>query len=58
MEGEIANSRKYYNAIVRNFNTKVETIPSNFIANLAHFEKMPLFEVDAPEERKNVKVSF
>lgn len=58
MEGEIANSRKYYNAIVRNFNTKCETIPSNIIANLAHFEKQPLFEVEAPEERENVKVSF
>ena len=58
MEGEITNARKYYNAVVRNFNTKCETIPSNIIANIAHFEKQPLFEVDAPEERKNVKVSF
>ncbi|MGN1344568.1 MAG: LemA family protein [Traorella sp.] len=58
MEGEIANARKYYNAIVRNFNTKCEAIPSNIIANLAHFEKQPLFEVETPEERGNVKVSF
>ena len=58
MEGEITNARKYYNAVVRNFNTKCETIPSNIVANIAHFEKQPLFEVDAPEERKNVKVSF
>lgn len=58
MEGEITNARKYYNGVVRKFNTKCETIPSNIIASLAHFEKQPLFEVDAPEERKNVKVSF
>lgn len=58
MEGEITNARKYYNAVVRNFNTKCETIPSNIIANFAHFEKQPLFEVDTPEERQNVKVSF
>ena len=58
MEGEITNARKYYNAVVRNFNTKCETIPSNIVANIAHFEKQPLFEVDSVEERKNVKVSF
>lgn len=58
MEGEIANSRKYYNALVRKFNTKCEQIPSNIIASLFHFERQPLFEVDAPEERQNVKVSF
>lgn len=58
MEGEITNARKYYNAVVRNFNTKCETIPSNIVANIAHFEKQPLFEVDSAEERKNVKVSF
>ena len=58
MEGEIANSRKYYNALVRDFNTKCETIPSNIIASVAHFERMPLFEVETQEERENVKVSF
>ena len=58
MEGEITNARKYYNAVVRNFNTKCETIPSNIVANIAHFEKQPLFEVESEEERKNVKVSF
>lgn len=58
MEDEISNSRKYYNAIVRTFNTKCETIPSNIIANIGNFEKQPLFEVDSAEERQNVKVSF
>lgn len=58
MEGEIANSRKYYNALVRKFNTKCETVPSNLIASMFHFERKPLFEVDTPEERQNVKVQF
>ena len=43
MEGEIANSRKYYNALVRKFNTKCETVPSNLIASMFHFERKPLF---------------
>lgn len=57
VENDIANSRKYYNAIVRDYNTKRETFPSVFVANLFHFEKRPLFEI-AEEQRENVKVKF
>ena len=58
VEEDIANSRKYYNAVIKQFNTKCEVFPSNIIASIFHFEKKPMFEVDAEEERKNVKVSF
>lgn len=58
LEMEIANSRKYYNGVVKIYNTKRESFPSNLIAGMFSFHKKPLFEVDAPEERKNVKVSF
>jgi LemA protein len=58
LEDEIANSRKYYNAIVRTFNTKVETFPSNLVASIFHFIKQPFFEVGSADERENVKVKF
>ena len=58
MEDEIANSRKYYNAVVKTYNTKREVFPSVIIAGMFHFEKKPLFEVSAAEERQNVKVQF
>ena len=58
IEEDIANARKYYNAVVKNFNTKCETIPSNIIAAICHFKKMPMFTVDDATERKNVKVEF
>lgn len=58
LEGEIANSRKYYNALVKEFNIKVETFPSNLIAKLLKFQKKALFVVDDVTERKNVKVEF
>ena len=58
VEEDIANSRKYYNAVVKQFNTKCEVFPSNLIAGIFHFEKRPMFEVEAQEERQNVKVSF
>jgi len=58
LEVEIANSRKYYNGVVKIYNTKRESFPSNLIAGLFNFSKKKLFEVESAEERKNVKVDF
>lgn len=58
LEGEIAESRKYYNATVKTYNNKVEMFPSNLIATVFHFERKPMFEVNSAEERQNVKVQF
>ena len=58
IEEDIANSRKYYNAVVKEFNTKTESFPSNIIANMFKFTRKPLYEVDAEDERQNVKVAF
>lgn len=58
MEGEIASSRKYYNGVVKVYNTKIERFPSNLIAKWFKFEKRTLFEIENKEERNNVKVEF
>ncbi len=58
VEEDIANSRKYYNAVVKEYNTKTEVFPSNIVAGMFHFQRKPMFEVDTEEERKNVKVEF
>lgn len=58
LEDEIANSRKYYNAVVRTMNTKVESFPSNLVASMFGFKKQPFFEVGSAEERENVQVKF
>lgn len=58
MEDEIASSRKYYNAITNEFNTKTEMFPSNIIAGMFNFTKEPLFEVANESERENIKVEF
>lgn len=39
IEDEIAQSRKYYNAVVRDFNNKVEMIPSNILSNKNSYYK-------------------
>jgi LemA protein len=56
-EGEIANSRKYYNAVVRDMNNKVQMVPSNIIACWFGFKEMKMFETD-DAERQNVNVEF
>ena len=58
IEKDIANSRKYYNAVVKDFNNKCEMFPSNIIAKIFNFVVKPMFEVEGAEERKNVKVQF
>ena len=58
VEEDIANSRKYYNAVVKQYNTKRETIPSSVVAGMFHFEKKPMFEVTETAEREAVKVEF
>ena len=58
MEGEIANSRKYYNAVVKEYNTKIQVFPGNLLAGMFGFQKKPLFEVSNEAERENVKVAF
>lgn len=58
METEIASSRKYYNGVVKTYNIKCESIPSNIVASIAKFEKKPLFEIENIQERENVKVQF
>ncbi len=57
IEADIANARKYYNAVVRDYNTLRETFPSVIVANLNHMEKKTLFVIEN-EERQNVKVQF
>jgi LemA protein len=57
LEDEIANSRRYYNGTVRQYNIGRETFPSSIIAGMFHFEKKPLYEI-VSEERQNVKVQF
>lgn len=58
IEDEIANSRKYYNAIVKEFNIKTESFPSNIIAGIFNFTRKTMFEVNNETEREAVKVQF
>ncbi len=56
-EDRIASGRRYYNANVRELNTKVESVPSNIVAGLAHIGRAEYFEAEGAE-REAPQVSF
>jgi LemA protein len=58
IEDEIQLSRRYYNGTVRNFNTKIESFPSNIIANFFHFTKSEFFDIGDAAAREVPKVDF
>ena len=58
VEGELASARKYYNGVVKTYNTKLDVFPSNLIAGRMKLQKRKYFELDGADERQNVKVQF
>ncbi len=58
IEDDIEGARRYYNAVVRDYNTRVDLFPSNIIANLFRFLKREFFELDSPAERNPIKPDF
>lgn len=58
VEDALQNARRYYNAVVRDYNTRLQSFPVNIIAGSMGFQQRQFFELSAPEERENVQVKF
>jgi LemA protein len=58
IEIDTQNARRYYNAVVRDYNTALEAFPSNLIATLGSFRSQSFFELDDEAERRPPRVSF
>lgn len=58
LETEIQNARRYYNAVVRDYNTKIQTVPNVFIARPFGFTERDFFELTDPVEAQAPKVQF
>ncbi len=58
IEEAIQNARRYYNAVVRDLNTRIQQFPSNLVASLFSFKLREFFELTAPAEREVPRVSF
>ncbi len=57
-EEQINLARRYYNGAVRNYNTAIQTVPSNIIAGLTRFVQAEYFEIENDADRVVPKVSF
>ena len=58
LEDTIQNARRYYNAVVRDLNTKIQQFPTNIFAGMLGFKTREFFEVTSATEREAPKVSF
>ena len=58
IETELASARRYYNATVKELNTKIDVFPSNLVARKMRLEKRVYFELDSAEERVAPSVKF
>lgn len=58
IEEEIQLARRYYNGTVRDLNIKIESFPSNIVANLLGFKKWDFFELESMAEKEATKINF
>jgi LemA protein len=57
-EDKIAFARRFYNGNVRDYNTAIQTVPTNIIAGMFGFTPEQYFELTDPAQREVPKVSF
>jgi LemA protein len=58
IEDDIQKARRYYNGTVRDFNIRIESFPSNLVAQQLNFAKREFFELDNADQRQNPVVDF
>lgn len=58
VENDLQMARRYYNGTARNYNTAVQSFPSNVLANAFHFETVEYFEIETPADRAVPQVKF
>lgn len=57
-ENKIQAARRFYNSVVQDLNTGLESFPGNVIGNMFKFESKEFFKLDEEAAKEPVKVSF
>jgi len=57
-ENKISFARQHYNESVMEYNTRIETVPSNIFAAMFGFRPRDFFEIEVAAEREAPKVDF
>jgi LemA protein len=58
IEDDLQNARRYYNAVVRDYNTALARFPAMLVAGPLGFRRRDFFELDSPLERAAVAVDI
>ena len=58
IEDQLQYARRYYNGAVRNYNIRVESFPSNFIAGIFNFKQENFFEITLATEKATPEVKL
>jgi LemA protein len=58
LEDNIESARRYYNAVVRDYNTAIETFPSVIVASSLGFRAGEFFQLESPDERNMIRSDF
>jgi LemA protein len=58
IEDNLQNARRYYNAVVRDLNTAIQSFPSNLVAGMFGFQQKAFFELGSAAEREAPAVKF
>ena len=57
IESQLQAARRIYNNDVTNYNTKLETVPTNIIANLFSFKPVELFQIEE-YKKENINIEM
>ncbi len=59
-ENKIQAARRFYNSVVTDYNTKIQTVPTNIFANMFGYKESEFFELDGDDAaaREPVEVKF
>jgi len=57
-ENKIGFARQFYNDSVMQYNTRIQTVPANFVASIGNFQQEPFFQVSDEKEREAPQVKF
>lgn len=58
LEGEIQNARRYYNAVVRDYNTRIQSFPETLLSRSLGFQEREFFELEDRAEAAVPRVDF
>jgi len=57
-ENKIQAARRFYNSMVLDMNTRIQTFPTNLLAKPFGFKEEAFFKTETEEEKQNIKVKF